>query len=152
MRADIAQVTVEQRTLDAAPVPSDEAERRLDDYLSGLAAQWTPPVAIDFTMGTDYRPPSPDDYAPHKVAVLLANLPPLRDVLRARLRSAYERLPASVPSAERPAHAADLVNRRRQLELQEEQLILEAAESGMAIARRPDADPVVVLTTVLRAD
>jgi hypothetical protein len=31
----------------------------------------------------------------------------------------------------------------------EEQLLLEAAEAGMAIQRRADADPLVVLTTVL---
>jgi len=57
--------------------------------------------------------------------------------------------PAPVPVVEYAATLATLADRRRQAEVLEEQLVLEAAESGMAIARRPDADPVVVLTTVL---
>jgi hypothetical protein len=128
-------------------VPLAEAAARLDDHLDGLAAQWEPPVS-DF-MRPAYAPPSPDSFAPYKLIVLLANLAPLRDALHARLKATYATQPASVPSADRPAHAADLATRQRQLEVQEELLILEAAQAGHTIARRPDADPAIVLCAVL---
>jgi hypothetical protein len=148
VRTQIEAVHVESAALNTAPVPAVEAAARLDDYLAGLAQQWAPPVAMDFTRA-DYRPPSPDDYTPHRAIVLLAALPCVRAALHERLQAAYERLPASVPSADRPARAADLATRQRQLELAEEQLILEAEQAGHLIARRPDADPRVVLTSLL---
>jgi hypothetical protein len=42
-----------------------------------------------------------------------------------------------------------LAERRRALEVQQESLILEAGAQRINLARRPDADPVVVLTTIL---
>src|SRR5262249_19233394 len=135
------------QALDAAPVPLAEAAARLDDFLDRAARQWDPVTAY-FT-APSYTPPSLDDLLPYKLLTLLAALPEVRAAFHARLCSAYERLPASVATAERPARAAELANRQRQLELQEEHLILEAEQAGHMIARRPDADPLVVLTSVL---
>jgi len=148
VRALIAAVTEERTALAVAPVPFDEATTRLDEWIDDLAQQWQPPLAIEFA-APDYRPPSADAFWPFKPFMLLAALTPVRDLLRERLMAAYAQLPGSVPSAERQALAADLATRQRQLELQEEHLILEAAENGMAIARRPDADAAVVLCVVL---
>jgi hypothetical protein len=147
LRVDIGKVVAERTALAVAPVPLAEAAQRLDDHLDGLAAQWEPPVG-DYVRPV-YAPSGADSFSPYKPIVLLANLAPMRDALHARLRSVYERQPASVPSADRPARAADLATRQRQLELAEEQLILEAEQAGHLIARRPDADPRVVLTAVL---
>jgi hypothetical protein len=149
VRDGIAQVVLERTALDRAPVPLVEASRRLDDLLDGLATQWDPPVG-DFTRPA-FTPPSPDSLFPYKPIVLLANLAPLRDALHARLKAAYATQPASVPSADRPARAAELANRQRRLEVAEEHAILAAAQAGHVIQRRPDADPLVVLTAVLSA-
>jgi hypothetical protein len=92
---------------------------------------------------------SPDTFAAYKLTPLLAALPAWREALHARLTASYAALPASVPSAGRPALAASLAERRRALEVQEESLILEAGAQRINLARRPDADPVVVLTTIL---
>jgi len=72
-------------------------------------------------------------------------------VERGAAERAYSRpgTPAPVPVVEYKARLATLADRRRQAEIAEEQLVLEAAASGMTIARRPDADPRVVLCVVL---
>jgi hypothetical protein len=147
LRADVAKVVAERSALAVAPVPFNEAEKRLDDHLDALAAQWEPPVG-DY-MRPAFQPPSGDSYAPYKPIVLLANLAPLRDALHARLKAAYATLSASVPSADRSARVTDLANRQRQLELAEEYLVLESALAGAPIARRADADAAVVLCAVL---
>jgi hypothetical protein len=146
VRDGIAQVAAERAALDRAPVPLVEASQRLDDFLDGLAAQWDPPV--DF-MRPAYSPPAPDSVYPYKPIVLLANLVPLREAWHARLKAAYERQPASVATADRPARAAELDTRLRQLELAEEQIVLEGALAGHTIQRRPDASALIVLTSVL---
>jgi hypothetical protein len=149
LRAGIAQVAAERTALDRAPVTHEEASRRLDSYLDVMAREWTPTVATDFAQPA-FHMPSPDDYGfPHKAIFLLANLPEVRAALHARLRSAYERLPASVPTAERPARVADLDARQRQFELAEERIVLEAALAGHAIPRRADASPRIVLCATL---
>jgi hypothetical protein len=83
-----------------------------------------------------------------------ALVPEIRAAYHAAAERAYARpgTPAPVPVVEYAARLATLAERRRQLEIAEEQIVLEAAESDMTIARRPDADPVIVLTTVLHAD
>jgi hypothetical protein len=149
LRDGIVQVTAERAALDRAPVPLVEASRRLDDLLDGLAAQWDPPVSA-FTR-PDFQMPSPEELWPYKPTALAANLPEWRNAYHARLTAAYATQPASVATADRPARAADLVNRQRQLELAEEQILLEAEQAGHSIQRRPDADPLVVLCAVLSA-
>jgi hypothetical protein len=148
VRRDIATIAAELQALDAAPVLLAEAAARLDDYLDGLAQQWDPPVAIDFA-GAAYHPPAPDTYWPYRPIVLLAALAPLRAALHARLKAAYATLPAAVATMERPARRARLLDRRRQAELVEEGIVLEAALAGITIRRREDASPDVVLRAVL---
>jgi hypothetical protein len=148
VRGAIATIAAELQALDAAPVPLAEAAARLDDYLDGLAQQWEPPVAIDFA-GAAYRPPAPETYWPYRPIVLLAALAPLRAALHARLTAAYATLPAAVATADRAPLRARLLDRRRQAELVEEGIVLEAELAGITIRRREDASPDVVLRAVL---
>jgi hypothetical protein len=69
--------------------------------------------------------------------------------MHARLLAAYKSLPASVPSPERPARAADLAHRQRQLELAEELAVLEGALAGVTIPRLGAADAAIVVRAVL---
>lgn len=103
---------------------------------------------MDFTRPA-YQAPAPDQYWPYKPIVLLAGLAPVREALHARLKAAYAALPASVPSAERLARAADLDARQREFELQEESIILESERAGVTIMRRADVSADVVLRAVL---
>jgi hypothetical protein len=148
VRGEIATIAAELQALDRAPVPLAEATARLDAYLDDLAQQWDPPVAIDFA-GAAYRPPSPDTYWPYRPIVLLAALAPLRAALHARLTAAYATLPAAVATADRAGLRAQLLDRRRQAELVEEGIVLEAELAGITIQRREDASPDVVLRAVL---
>ena len=68
---------------------------------------------------------------------------------RSSSSKAYETPSASVPTKDRPALAARLDERLRQLELAEEQIVLEGALAGHTIQRRPDASALIVLTSVL---
>jgi hypothetical protein len=147
VRADIAAVKAEHQALAVAPVPLAEAAARLDDFLDGAARQFDP-VTGYFT-ATSYTAPSLDDLLPYKLITLLAALPEVRAAFHARLAAAYPKLPASVPTKDRAALRAQLLDRRRQFELAEEQTILESELAGVPIRRRGDASPDVVLRAVL---
>jgi hypothetical protein len=147
LRDGIAEVVREREALARAPVSHVEAAARLDDFLDGAARQFDP--ATSYFTAPSYTAPSLDDLLPYKLFVLLAALPEVRAAFHEKLAKAYEKQVASVPSKDRPARAADLASRLRQLELQEELLVLEAEQAGHVIQRRPDADPLVVLTSVL---
>lgn len=53
------------------------------------------------------------------------------------------------PASSTSPLAAALAQRRRALEQQEETLVLLAGTQGIQLTRRPDADPRIVLTTIL---
>jgi hypothetical protein len=80
---------------------------------------------------------------------LISNLSDFRELLHERLYAAYQRTGQPVPDADRPALAAKLLERRRQLERQEEILILMGERLGLQIDRRADADALIVLTGAL---
>jgi len=147
LRGDIAKIGGELQALAAAPVPLAEAAARLDDFLDGAARQWDP--ATGYFTATSYTAPSLDDLLPYKLLPLLAALPEVRAAFHARVAAAYPKLPASVPSKDRAAFRAQLLDRRRQLELAEEQIVLEGALAGVTIPRRADASADVVVRAVL---
>jgi hypothetical protein len=148
VRQSIAVVASEATVLARAPLPLSEAHARLDTWLDSMASQYDPPLASSFArLGA--RLPSPEDLMPYRLVPLLACLPPWRDVLHDRLATAYSTMPASVPAADRPAAAAALTERRLQLEIAEERLVLLAARAGLDVARRADADAATVLRVVL---
>jgi hypothetical protein len=149
VRASISDVTAELRAVEQAPVPPDVTAERIDACFAELVAQWEPPVSS--FMARDYRPPGHDQLMPYRLMAYFALVPEIRAAYHAAAERAYARpgTPAPVPVVEYAARLAALADRRRQAEVTEEQLVLAAAASGMAIARRPDADPRVVLCVVL---
>ena len=149
VRASISAATAELRAVEIAPVPPDVCAARIDACFAELVAQWELPVS-DF-MARDFRAPGHDQLMPYKLMAFFALVPEIRAAYHAAAQRAYARpgTPAPVPIVQYAATLATPADRRRAAEVLEEQLVLEAAESGLAIQRRPDADPVVVLTTVL---
>jgi hypothetical protein len=141
VRARISAATAELRAVEQAPVPPDGTAARIDTCFAQLAAQWEPPIT-DF-MARDYRPPSHDQLMPYRLMAFFVLVPEVRAAYHAAAERAYARpgTPAPVPVMQYAATLATLAERRRQLEVAEEHIVLEAAESGMAISRRPDADP-----------
>jgi hypothetical protein len=150
VREALAAVASEATALARAPLPLplSEAHARLDAWLDGMARQYDPPPR-QLLHPAGARLPSPEDLMPYRLVPLLACLPPWRDVLHDRLATAYATLPASVRAADRPAAAAAVAERRQQLEIAEERLVLLAARAGLDVARRPDADAATVLRVVL---
>lgn len=73
----------------------------------------------------------------------------MRAAFHQRVAAAYPRLPASVPTRDRAALRAQLLDRRRQLELAEELIVLEGVLAGVTVPRRGDASPDVVVRAVL---
>jgi hypothetical protein len=148
IRSTLETLDREAKRLAVAPVPVDEALARLERWLDALTARYDPPV-LYFTP-PHYEPPGHTEFTPYVPVEMWAALPAWRDVLKVRLQGAYAQLPASVPSADRPALAASLAERRRKLEIEEETLVLAAVAQGVTLARRADADPVVVLCVLLK--
>jgi hypothetical protein len=149
VRASISAVTAELRAVEQAPVPPEVTAERVDARFAELAADWEPPISA--FMARNYRPPGHDELLPYRLMAFFALVPEIRAAYHAAAARAYARPEAPSPVAI-VAYASTLgalADRRRQAEVLEEQLVLEAAARGMAIARRAEADPVVVLTTVL---
>lgn len=68
----------------------------------------------------------------------------------AHIDELYKARPEGLPTLERDTRLAQIDEQILELELQEEELISEAEAGGMAIARRVDVDPRVVLGMVER--
>lgn len=147
VRAGIAGVSAELTALTAAPVTLPEAAPRLTAWLEDVFSQLNWPL-VDFTR-RGYRPPTIDEMTPYKAVTLLAGVPQVREIAHAGLKAIHATLPTSVSDADYPAAHARLVERRRQLELEEERIVLEAEVSGITIRRREGASPDVVLRVVL---
>jgi len=147
LRNAIADVEREQQAIAAAPVPFEEASGRLDAWLDQMASQYDPPV-LSF-VGAQYVPPGFDAFAPYRMVPLFASLPAWRAVLHDRLKQAYTAQPASVPSGERLVRSVELAKRRRELETEEELIVLQAERLQLHLDRRAQADPIVVATTLL---
>lgn len=145
IRETLATIEREARALVVAPVPADQAHAALDAFLDRIASQYDPMVNA-FAMPAQSQAPSPGDLVPYHWAPLLASLAPFREVLHTKLAAAYTSFPASLTDKDRAAGARSLVDRRRQLETQEEALIL----AGTGFQRRADASARVVLTTLLQ--
>ena len=144
VRETLTTLDKEARTLVVAPRPLDQAHALLDAALDAVAAKYDP-VVLPFAMPGQPLP-APGSLVPYDLAPLLASLPPFRDLRHEKLTAAYRTLPASVTDDERVTVGRTLVERRMKLELQEEVLVL----AGTGLTRRPDANPRIVLTTILQ--
>jgi hypothetical protein len=141
----LAGVAREPRVLNVAPIPLDDAGVALDAFLDRIAREYEPPVNA-FAIPHQSSPPSRDDFNPYRLAPVLAGLANFRELLHARLAATYANLPASLAAAERADLQRTLTTRRRELETHEEALIL----ADPSLRRRPDVDPFVVLTVILK--
>jgi hypothetical protein len=148
LRETLAGVLREAAILRHAPVPLEEAIARQDRWLDEAARRYQPPV-LHFTTPS-YVPPGFDGFVPFKAMEMWAAMPAWRDLQRQRLREQYADLPAAMPSDERASLAAALTERTAKLETAEESLVLQAETQGIALARRPDASPDVVLRVILK--
>ena len=141
-REEVAAVQAEMEELRQQPLPASEALGRLQEYIERRAAEYRHDAAIAALTSATARPRSlvtPDTLEP-----LLCWL--LGDTLRDRLAAELEKTDTGgVSTHERSAQAAELAERKFQLEAEEEQLIRQAEAAGLTIERRADADPRVVL-------
>jgi hypothetical protein len=173
IRRELATLAQEEQAVTHGPFPLAEAVARLDRDLEQLATRWTPDVAGYFVpvMSTGahrprlvpdvatFRPGVPDLHVSAEVRTQHEFTSFLVAMFRKALRErCVEALKANVPPAEaiptaaRPQRLRAIAERRHTLELEEEAAICTAAERRITIGRRGDADPAIVLLTVLDGD
>lgn len=158
VRSEIAALTQKRETVIGAPLPKVEAAQRINamvDQLAGecrglptlaasAAVPWTTIEVGTFSLRGNS---SVDAHGGVQLAVaagpLLCWL--LGDTIKQRL---IESLPAdagSIPMADRPAQIAKLDAALQPLAADEESLASQLEVAGEAVARRPDADPALIL-------
>jgi hypothetical protein len=143
LRETIARLRAEQREVEAAPLPLAEAEARLDAALATVARSREPHVALLYS-GAASLPSAQDlGLGANDIASLLAPL--VREQLLARLREAHRTAGKPIAAKERGPRLAKLRASIHQAEEEEEAAVLAAEAAGLAIARRADADPAIVL-------
>ncbi len=157
LRDEIAALKEERKRVAAAPRPKDVAAADLDRVLTARADAFANridvlPLALpghnpfDLDVIPHVNLSSPADRAEFEEFMLFA----AGDVIRRRLVETLDRWYASQPckpmtDEERAAALAKIDARLSELEGDEEATISTAEVNGMLIARRPDADPRVVL-------
>jgi hypothetical protein len=154
LRAEIARVRDEIAALERAPLTLAEATAQLHARIDALAAEaplatLVAPFRVPGAPGATLLPaPESRDFVPTVCALV-------GDVMKAELGEALAATyrtadgPTPVPLAERAPRRQALRARLRVLEVEEERVILAAEAVGLAPLRREDADPDVVLTTML---
>lgn len=147
IRGEIAALKAEREQVAQAPRTVAEAVAVLDDALDRIAAKFTPNAAgllnpearaTDFTLGHGTHDRGTE------AAVWL-----FRDQVRDRLVAEIKAADHSdgIAAGDRAARLSKIDTRLLGLEREEEALIVQAADHGMEIMRRPDADPRAVLGT-----
>jgi hypothetical protein len=104
------------------------------------------PVSVVGSVPSDVR--TPRDF---EAFFVVAFSKPIRELWTAAIKASVPAAKA-IPSRDVPKRLAAIAERRRDLGVREEAAILTAAEQGIALDRRADADPTVVLCTVLTSD
>lgn len=161
VRATIERLHRERAEIEAAPVSEAEALERIDTFITDLAAQ-ARITADDFTRRA-YEPPDliPSeglnvtvqsglgwaDVPFQKVSAVLALVAPglLRTALENQVRAYYANRKPSLDSDARDAALADLDDKLFEIQVEEERLVEQALAAGLAVHRRPDADPRSIL-------
>ena len=153
IRTAIAALQSEREATRSAAVPPDEALAVLQEF-TGLWARAGEAAGISLDhmiqAATTGRRPGIELYQTATVGSVLAVLAPLlRGPIAAgieqALNEAYRDLTPGLPAADRQRRLAEIDGELLKLARLEEQAIEAAAEGGLAIDRRPDADPRAVL-------
>lgn len=160
-RATIERLQRERAEIEAAPVSEAEALERVDTFITALAAQ-ARISADDFTRRA-YEPPEliPSeglnvtvqsglgwaDVSFQKVSAVLALVAPglLRTALENQVREYYAGRKPTLDADARDAALAELDDKLFTAEVDEERLVEQAQAAGLAVHRRPDADPRAIL-------
>lgn len=158
LRAQIEAKRAALAEVEAAPVPVDEAEKRLDRWLDriglgadldlrGLTAEKLAEPALSIVR----RPDGSTDAGPAALEVfglLVASCrDQVRDHLAELLADAYEAKPAPIAAVDRVKRRADLEAEIDALEIAEERAVRALEEAGLAVLRRSDARPQIVLAS-----
>lgn len=156
VRSEIAAAKGEVEQARAAPLPKSELKREARRYVERLAELGRPSItthsgtfAISWQLGLN---------TPISQTSRLQELGPVNPALATlawldagtmirRLEQEIDALPQQdgIASTDRPRSVAQIAERLLDLERGEEALIVAALESGLAVQRRPDANPLAVL-------
>ncbi|NTA46869.1 hypothetical protein G6L34_02020 [Agrobacterium tumefaciens] len=143
VRENIVAVSQERRRIELAPVPAAELAEKAVAGLDGMAAQGAP----SFDPRIRGRDPFKlDHHLTHPGVGVAFLLFLFRDEIVERLTAIIgDDVPGALTDADRGKLLAKADAKRLDLERQEEALIVEAAQTGLHIERRPDADVRAVL-------
>lgn len=150
IRAAIGELETERAAIANAPVPLAEATHAVTATIARLTASagYTP-ASVVLDAAERGEPAALDVHAmrPNEIVGFLAGClrPVLRQALTEQLEEHYRDLQPGLPADERAQRLADLDRQLLDLNREEERLIVELAELGIAIDRRPDASPAAVL-------
>lgn len=146
IRKRIEELQAEREHLDSAPVTEAEALQRVDDVVERLGAR----AREKLTGGSFFTPRGGQldglfylTTSPEEVTALFAP-----DTMRAALRAyVVERAEGldTLPLADRAKRLAEIDAAIFAAEIEEEGVIETSEDMGLPIARRPDANPAVVL-------
>lgn len=163
LRTEILAVQEQLESVDLGLVPRQELAERLEGWIDDKATAFegnlwgqinalAGPRALPFDVGLLALPVRgagqnmPEVVASADGGGLLAWA--FGDVLKERLSTAIAAMdyPSGPPTAARPKLRRELATRLDELELREEALVMQAEASGVAIPRRVDARPEVILS------
>jgi hypothetical protein len=166
-RAALEPLRAERIALETHHVAQAEAEARLDATLAELAEHvecrafcarflapddpggrfgaipWESPPAHRLAYGT------PNGVTARAVVSLLLQTTGIKKLLATTLETLYQERGPGLTEAERAAKLAALDARHRDLETQEEILVLALERAHVECPRRPEADPLIVATVTL---
>lgn len=157
IRSKIRDLVDELDVLQAAPVAAEEAIERLDVKIRGEALRFEHGRAslgamvherydLEAVFGSSLVPGGGGGVPCLTIGALCWLAPDLvRERLRTELRRQWDGNPPGLPAKERRAHAAEIKRRIRELERQEETLIVEAESIGLPLDRRGDVSAEVFL-------
>lgn len=159
VRAGIADLKQAIRRLDSAPMPLEEAKRRVDEALDRMADKYDLQGRIGRAFSPTGHPPAGElfrqwdslvpgnDSAVTDLGPVLAAL--FHDLIRERLHGLLEKQAATMEAGpapeERRKQRADLERRLFEAEVEEERLIERAEAEGIEIYRRADVNPAAVI-------
>ncbi len=162
LRAELAELKTSAAEVERPLLPLPDVAPRCDALLSHLAAMGVGSLGVAAlasrasftgpliqTPRGNLGPVSHEDLAHlhNSVVGLLVALHPsqFRELLDAALDRAYAAQPPGLPLEARATELARLAARGRELEIEEERLIRAAEAEGIALERRADASPEIVL-------
>lgn len=152
IRRKIADGKAERDSVRRAPLSKPEALGQIDALIAGAANRFEADAAFPYLARTCTNIGLVFEVALRgrdSMIYALAWLDPdrLRERMTQQLHKFWEQNPPGLPSSERRQRIAALDAEILKLEAQEEAIIVAAAEHGIALGRRGDADPRVVIGT-----